>query len=471
MPGPHLPERRLLSGWGRATPTAATVLRPSDPEQVAQVFADPPARGVLARGLGRAYGDAAQSAGGLVLDTTALAPHFHLDPESGIVTCSTGLSLEALLRLLVPRGWFVPVTPGTRQITVAGAIAADVHGKNHHVDGSFGNWLRWIDLVTPDGQLRRVSPSQQNGRDQDSALFWATVGGMGLTGVIVAAAFRCLPIAGGSMLVDTERTGSLDETLALLNATDEDHRYSVAWIDLLAGGRSVLTRGEHARDGLPERFEPRALLSAPPWSPPGLLNRHTVRAFNEFWFRKAPRLRRGERQPISGFFHPLDAVTNWNRLYGPHGLVQYQFVLPFGSEDTLRWVLARMEAESVPSFLSVLKRFGPGNDAPLSFPIPGWTLTLDIPLGSRAARLIGLLRSFDAAIADAGGRVYLAKDATLAPELLPAMYPRLGEFAAVRARVDPDGIMRSDLSRRLALDQVSKAPGSSGSEPSKGENQ
>ena len=454
--------RQVLTGWGRTAATAAQVVRPRSVEAVCRLLADPPPRGVVARGLGRSYGDAAQDAGGLVLDCTGLAPSLTIDAESGVVTASAGLSFDRLLRDLLPLGWFVPVTPGTRYITVGGAVAADVHGKNHHVDGSFGSAVLGLTLVLPGGTVVRTGP----GSEEDPDLFWATVGGMGLTGVIVDATFRCLPVETSRMVVDTERTDDLDDTMARMAATDHRYHYSVAWIDLLASGqsmgRSVLTRGRHARIAdLPARarrdplpFAPTQRLAAPPWVPSGLLRPATVRAFNAVWYAKAAAFSGGLRpaqqvQPLAGFFHPLDGVAGWNRMYGRHGFVQYQFVVPFEGADALRSIVADLSAAGMASFLAVLKRFGPANAGHLSFPLAGWTLALDIPVGD--ARLPGMLADFDARVVAAGGRVYLAKDSTLHPDLLPAMYPRLEAWRQVRVRVDPDAVLRSDLARRLGL--------------------
>ncbi|WP_188191332.1 FAD-binding oxidoreductase [Nonomuraea sp. SYSU D8015] len=436
----------FLTGWGRTAPTPAELARPRSVAELCELVAAAPGRGVVARGLGRSYGDAAQNAGGLVLDCTGLDT-WTFDESSGLVTASGGVSLHDLMTALVPRGWFVPVSPGTRHVTVGGAIAADVHGKNHHRDSSFGAHVRSITLVTADGTVRTLRPGDP--------LFPATVGGMGLTGVIAEATFGCVPVETSLMRVDVQRTADLDETLATMAATDDRYRYTVAWIDLLARGRrmgrSVLTRGDHvtrAEEKESPAFAPGALLRAPAWAPGGLLNGVSVRAFNELWYRKAPR-RKTVVQGIAPFFHPLDFVDGWNRMYGSRGFVQYQFVVPFGAEDTLRGIVGSLSAHGTVSFLTVLKRFGPGSGGLLSFPMPGWTLALDIPVGQRG--LGGLLRGFDRRVAAAGGRVYLAKDARLRADMMAAMYPELERWRRIRDEADPAGLFRSDLARRLRL--------------------
>ncbi|MEW2613167.1 FAD-binding oxidoreductase [Streptomyces sp. NPDC047880] len=442
-----------VTGWGRTAPTGAWLIRPRTYEEAAAAVRDCGARGGIPRGLGRAYGDAAQNAGGSVLDMTALDRVHAIDADGGTVLCDAGVSLHRLMEVLLPLGWFVPVTPGTRYVTVGGAIGADIHGKNHHVSGSFARHVLALELLTADGEIRTVIPG--------TPLFDATAGGMGLTGVILTATIRLQPVETSLMSVDTERASDLDDLMARLAATDHRYRYSVAWIDLLARGaatgRAVLTRGDHAPlDALPARLrrEPLAfrtprLPATPAILPEGLLSRTTVGLFNELWYRKAPRARTGQLQRISGFFHPLDGVPHWNRVYGRGGFVQYQFVVGYGREDALRRIVRRISERRCPSFLAVLKRFGESDPGWLSFPVPGWTLALDIPAG-----LPGLgtfLDELDEEVAAAEGRVYLAKDARLRPELLAAMYPRLDDFRELRARLDPSGVFVSDLARRLSL--------------------
>jgi decaprenylphospho-beta-D-ribofuranose 2-oxidase len=384
---------------------------------------------------------------------TGLDRVLELDVEKGTVTCEAGVSIDTLMRVLIPIGWFPTVVPGTRYVTVGGAIASDIHGKYRL--GSFCDAVTRLTLATPGAGPMTVGP------DEQPDVFWATAGGMGLTGIVTEATMGLQPLETSRMRVDTERATDVDDCMAKMLSDDSRYRYSVAWIDCLASGarlgRSVLTRGNHARlEELAPRdrktasvFAPTTRIRTPRWMPNGLLNSLTVRAFNELWFRKAPRAERDAIQSMTQFFHPLDAVEGWNRIYGSHGFLQYQFVVPYGAEAVVRRTLERLSAARCASFLAVLKRFEHENPGPLSFPMPGWTLTLDIPAGRSG--VFELLDGLDDLVVEAGGRVYLTKDSRVRPELMAAMYPELERWRAARAGVDPGGVMRSDLSRRLGL--------------------
>ena len=443
-----------LTGWGRTGGSGSSVL-PVSAANLGDAVANAPQRGALVRGLGRSYGDAAQNGGGLVLRLAGSAGNAVLDPAFNTVTVGAGVSIDDLLRVTVPRGYFVPVTPGTRFVTIGGAIASDIHGKNHHGEGSFGNHVRRMSLLLADGSIVQASPTEL------PDLFWATVGGMGLTGAIIDATIQMLPIETSRCIVDTTRAHDLEHILTLMDEGDHRYRYSVAWIDLMAKGRhlgrSVLTRGDHAKQeqltgsalGSPRAYDPKVIVSVPAVWPINVVNSLSVPAFNEFWFRKAPLYRTGELHSIPGFFHPLDMVGSWNRIYGRRGFVQYQFVVPFGQEDALRRIVERLAASRTVSFLAVLKRFGASNPAPLSFPTPGWTLAMDTPASSGG--LGEMLHELDRIVLDAGGRHYLAKDSHTTAHAIKQGYPRLAEWQAVRNRFDPNGVWRSDLGRRLGL--------------------
>lgn len=442
-------ENALLYGWGRTAATRARVRKPQHAAAISDAIATAGPRGVIARGLGRSYGDPAQNAGGVVLDMTDLHG-LDLDSDLGTALVGAGTSIDAVMRNTTPAGWWVPVTAGTRQVTIGGAIAADIHGKNHHVDGSFGNHVRRITLARPDGVTEELVPGDE--------LFNATVGGMGLTGVIIDAEIELLPITSNLVRVDTDRFDNLESLMAEMVAGDSRYRYSVAWIDAgtrSAAGRGVLSRGDHAsaddiagkQRGL--NFEPRQRIDVPALVPNGLLNGTTINAFNEVWFRKAPRHRRDELVSLGTFFHPLDGVSNWNRMYGRAGFVQYQFVVPDTASHLIEDSLEALRAIGATSFLSVLKRFGPASTGLLSFPQPGWTLALDIP--AAVSGLAGVLTGLDEQVAAVGGRIYLAKDSRMSPAMFATMYPNHTKFREIRERIDPNHHMNSDLARRLQL--------------------
>lgn len=438
----------LLHGWGGTTPTLAATAA-TDPATVGDLVRAAPARGVLARGLGRAYGDAAQNSGGLVLLPMSTSIEVAADRQS--VTVSAGTSLHDLMGALLPFGLFLPVQPGTRQVSVGGAIAADVHGKNHYRAGSFCDHVLSLDLTGADGRTRVVTPAED--------LFWATAGGMGLTGVVTRAVLRVRSIGSAYLRTLTERTPDLASLLVRMRAVTATREYAAAWVDLTARGsalgRGVLGSGDHAAadevassvgDPLAAPTAPR--LSVPLTPPTSLVRRTTVRAFNEAWFRRAPARPVERLEHLSGFFHPLDTIDGWNRLYGPRGLVQYQLVVPDGAEDALDTAVRLISGSGAAPFLGVLKRMGPAGRGWLSFPLEGWSLAADFPA---SPRLVGLFRALDRLVVGAGGRVYLAKDSGCGPETLRAMYPRAEEFRTWREETGAARVFASDLSRRLRL--------------------
>jgi decaprenylphospho-beta-D-ribofuranose 2-oxidase len=428
------------------------VYRPEASSSAAEVLRDAPESSVIARGLGRSYGDPAINGAGAVMSMVRLNHFVGFDREQGWLECEAGVTLAEILEHFLPRGWFLPVVPGTKFVTVGGAIAQDIHGKNHHRDGSFGNFVEHLDLLTAPGEVLRCSP------DQHAEVFWATVGGAGLTGVILRARLRLMRVETGYVRVDYQRAPNLDEALALISATDTRHAYSVAWIDCLAQGRqmgrAVIMSGGHAsRTDLPRdatgAFAP-ALATRPPvpFDLPGfVLSPFSVRAFNAFFYRRHPS-RVGRVLDFDRYFFPLDSIPQWNRIYGRRGFVQYQATFPHSELEGLRKLLERLSGASRASFLAVLKRFGAGGRGYLSYPIEGFTLSLDIPM---RAGLLEFLHEIDRLVLDHDGRLYLAKDASMAPETFAAMYPRLPEFLAVKQRVDPRGRLASRQARRLRL--------------------
>lgn len=412
----------------------------------------------VARGCGRAYGDAALNERGVVVLTERLDRLLAFDGERGLLRAEAGMTLADVLSFVVPRGWFPAVTPGTRFVTLGGCVAADVHGKNHHHDGSFGAHVTALELITAEARRLRCSPRRQ------VQAFGATVGGMGLTGIVGEVAVQLRAIETAYMMAEHRVTSDLDGTLALLDAAEFDDQYTVAWVDDLATGtalgRGVFMRAHHAtRDELPARLQGAPLLLAgrhsyriPVDLPAWFLARPAVRAFNALYYRR----QRARRAPFvvdyPRFFYPLDAIGDWNRLYGRRGLIQYQCVVPLAQARAgLRLILTRLARAGCGSFLSVLKRLGDAGAGLLSFPMAGYTLALDIPW--RGDRTRALLAELDELVIDHGGRVYLAKDACLSPASFRAMYPRFAEWWRIKQRLDPEGRFSSSLSRRLQIEE------------------
>ncbi|WP_281356616.1 FAD-binding protein [Amycolatopsis anabasis] len=449
-------ERRTLTGWARTAPTVCDVLTTPDVETIARAVTRAGERGVIARGLGRSYGDPAQNAGGLVVDMTALNRIHSIDPDSGLVDLDAGVSLDELMRAALPHGLWVPVLPGTRQVTIGGAIANDIHGKNHHSAGSFGNHVVSMDLLTADGQLRRLTPD-----GPEAELFWATVAGCGLTGIITRATVRMTKTETAYFIADLDRTADLDETIELFsNGSDDNYTYSSAWFDTISTGaklgRAAFGRGSLARlEDLPPKlkadplkFDAPQLATLPDVFPNGLANKLTFGAIGELYYRKTPKAARGKIQNLTAFYHPLDLFGEWNRAYGSKGFLQYQFSTPPGAYDELRRIVRKVAESGHVSFLNVIKRMGEGNRAPLSFPHPGWMICLDFPIKDGLSRFC---QELDEDVLGFGGRLYTAKDSRTGPEQFAQMYPRLDEWRKVRHSVDPDGVFASDMSRRLEL--------------------
>ena len=441
-----------LSGWGRYPRARCRVARP---ESVSAIDFTRERR-VIARGLGRSYGDAATSADGLVLLTERLNRRHSFDEETGILSAEAGTTLEEVLTAFVPRGWFPPVTPGTKFVTLGGCVASDVHGKNHHRAGTFGAHVTELELILPNGSSVRCSPSE------NVDLFRATVGGMGLTGIITNVTFGLRAIETPRVIVRHHPARNLEESLRLLENSTLDDEYTVCWLDSTASGpslgRGVLISGHHAaRSELPPgligsgQFAKRKRPFTVPFDfPSWALNRLTAALFNRAYFRRQAARHAPFVTDLETFFYPLDAVNDWNRVYGRRGFVQYQCVLPTRDGAAgLREILEASASARLPSFLAVLKRLGAEGTGLLSFPMPGYTLSLDFPVGGRA--LFRLLRTFDEIVARRGGRVYLAKDACLEAGTFGRMYKRLAEWREIKARFDPENLFCSDLSRRIGI--------------------
>jgi decaprenylphospho-beta-D-ribofuranose 2-oxidase len=444
-----------LMGWGRTAPTVAQVLSTPDLDTIAKAVAQGAERGVIARGLGRSYGDNAQNGGGLVIDMTALNRIHTIDADTHLVDVDAGVNLDQLMRAALPMGLWVPVLPGTRQVTVGGAIACDIHGKNHHSAGSFGNHVRSMDLLTADGEISTLTPD-----GPASELFWATVGGNGLTGVILRATIAMTPTETAYFIADGDVTATLDETIAIhSDGSEANYTYSSAWFDAISAppklGRAAISRGSLATlDQLPKKlrknplkFDAPQLLTIPDIIPNGLANKYTFGPIGELWYRKSGTYR-GKVQNLTQFYHPLDMFGEWNRAYGPAGFTQYQFVVPTEAVEEFKKILLDIQRSGHYSFLNVFKLFGPGNQAPLSFPIPGWNVCVDFPI---KPGLNEFLNELDRRVLEFGGRLYTAKDSRTTAEMFHAMYPRIDEWIAVRRKVDPEGVFASDMARRLEL--------------------
>lgn len=442
--------KKTISGWGLYPKADSFISRPEKIKDL-QDF-NPPC---IARGLGRSYGDAAQLTNGQVVSTERLNRILAFDGSHGVVRAEAGVSFKDLLDVFVPLGWFPPVTPGTKWVSLGGGVAADIHGKNHHVDGSLGRFILGLELVLSDGSRVKCSPSQE------ADLFWATIGGMGLTGIISEVTLQLTPIQSGYIVVKNTPATNLDDLFDKMSDPSLEDRYSVAWIDCVAEGnefgRGILMNGHHAilKELTASQQHPFRIKESKPRSNPfffsGMLfSLRTIRKLNQLYFTYYGSKKEAALVDYDRYFYPLDVISNWNRFYGKKGFVQYQFVTPPGSSrEVCRKVLSLLaEAKHYP-YLAVLKRFGCEGEGLLSFPKEGYTLALDIPIKDNS--LFPLLDRLDSIIIQNGGRVYLAKDARLSAASFRQMYPRLEEWMAVKKRVDFSNKFTSDQAKRLQI--------------------
>lgn len=446
-----------VTNWGNYPTVDAELRHFDDAESARMLIKGGPS--LIARGLGRSYGDA--SLGPRIASSLRHNRFLAFDPATGVLTCQAGVSLEEILDLFVPRGWFPPVTPGTKFVTVGGAIAADVHGKNHHGHGSFCNHVSSMDILVADGRVVTCT------RNREAELFAATAGGMGLTGIILSATLRLQRIETAFIRQEILPARDIDQIMAHFEAS-QGWTYSMAWIDCLARGadlgRSLLIRGEHATPGeldsaarrnAPLRPPDRRKLTVPFPLPGVTLNRYTVQTFNALYYKLNGRKREDRIVELDPFFYPLDSIHHWNRIYGKRGFVQYQFGLPLAAgREGLAAILERIGTRGWGSFLAVLKLFGP-QDGLMAFPREGYTLALDFPM---RPGLLEFLDELDERVLAADGRLYLAKDARMKPAMLAAGYPQLDRFLDIVQTWNPNATFRSLLSDRLKMTPAPEAP-------------
>ena len=441
-------KRSAIAGWGLYPQAEATVERARFPNDLISIIHQ--RKPLLPQGNCRSYGDAC-----LFDRVVSCLPLDHLlefDPERGILKAEAGITLDRITGFILPHGWFLPVTPGTKFPTLAGCLAADVHGKNHHVDGTIGDFVEEMELLLADGSLVNCSPREC------PDLFQATLGGMGLTGFIYSVTLRLRKITSAFIQMRSIKTPSLSEACRIFAETRDDYTYSVAWIDCLSRGRqlgrSIVMLGNHApveavKASRALSLPPEGKLSVPFFFPGFALNSWSVKAFNALYYHRQWRHRIDSLVHFDPFFYPLDAVGHWNRIYGRSGFLQYQFVIPFADgQEIMAEILERIAHRGIASFLAVLKTMGTEHGL-LSFPMPGYTLALDIPL--RNSGVIPFLQELNQTVLRAGGRNYLAKDAILKREEFEAMYPRLDEFKQIKRQCDPENLFRSHQSDRLGI--------------------
>ena len=445
---------RELSGWGRTPRERCYFIQESKLDLIRDCILGSQHTSVAPRGLGRSYGDSSLNKNQAVMSQLSRNRILAFDPDSGILECEAGVAIADIISVFGPRGWYPTVTPGTKFVTVGGAIAADIHGKNHHQIGSFGQHVIDISILTADGEIRFCSPNQT------PDLFWATVGGMGLTGLILTAKIKLRKITNSFVFATYKKTKNLEETLGEFASFDTRYYYSVAWIDCLAKGsslgRSIVM---FANDAMPEQLHEQHTRSKFEFSrnasrtirfdfPSFALNRYTIGIFNSIYYSMAG----GEEKTVSfdKYFYPLDSINDWNRAYGKKGFIQYQVLFPMTTSALgLSKILELVAREGRGSFLAVLKKSGNRSGGILSYLFPGYTLALDFPFTGED--LVRFVRNLDDITLQLGGRVYLSKDALIQPREFNGMYPEVDKFLRVKAKYDPKFRFMTSQGRRLGL--------------------
>jgi FAD/FMN-containing dehydrogenase len=447
---PLTPATEILTGWGANHRVPCHVAQPGSLPDVSRAV-EP--SGTIARGLGRSYGDCAINADRQVVLTTSLDRFLAFDPASGILTCEAGASLESIIEIFAPRGWFPMITPGTKFVTVAGCIANDIHGKAHHAQGCFSNCVQSFTILVACGEVLTAS------RNENPDLFWANFGGMGLLGIILTATIQLRKVETAYFHQRSIKVRNLEEMMAALEEHDHTFPYSVATLDVMATGahlgRGVLTLGDHAalKDLPPTLAADPLKVSGPPKIavpmelPEFTLNPATIRVVNAVIQRI-----QASAAPIGhyeAFFYPLDKIANWNRGYGRRGFTQYQFVIPFADGlSQMRKILTAILSSGELPFLNVLKRLGKESGGTLSFPREGYTFAIDFPIRQNTP---ALTRTLDAMVIDAGGRIYLGKDSFVEASTFRTMYPEVDGWLQTKAKYDPDHVFTSNLGRRVGL--------------------
>ncbi|MCS7308083.1 MAG: FAD-binding oxidoreductase [Aquificaceae bacterium] len=428
-------DRMVISGWGRNVKIEANVYTLTDEKQAKRELLK--LNHYIPFGKGRSYGDSALSEN--IVYTPSYNHILEFDEKNGFIRCQSGITIGALINFLVPRGWFLWVTPGTKHVTIGGAIASDVHGKNHHKDGSFCQFVEEIKLMLPDGNIVVVKKGEE--------LFRATCGGIGLTGVILEAKLKLKKVYSKNILQTTVKTEKLEETIEFFEKF-KDVPYSVAWVDCIKSGRSLISMGDFAKDG-DLAYKPSRKIKIPFELPSFILNRTSISLFNYFYYNKVKWKQEFKKVSLEEFFYPLDGIENWNFFYGRRGLIQYQFILPKSeSYHGLAEVMEEVNKSGVYPTLCVLKLYGEQNGNYLSFPMEGYSLAMDFWVEDK---VFSLLSRLDRIVLKYGGRLYLAKDSVMNKEVFEAGYPMVEKFREIRRQIDPERRLRSLQSLRLAL--------------------